>query len=217
MQGAVAPFPCFRPVMSCYLRQLARTRGGGLSPISCSKPMAYAKTAGGGLWPHACFSPVIYRRSASVGWAKARSAAPTHRRNKANGLNVATPITLRKPTHHDAASTRNVSAGHTWSNPRSRLSQSSGLLRVALVQSQRGHECRRPAGRNVGALFMSEDGLHRLRPGRSRCAAGLVAAYEQAAVVNPSRHTHWLSPECSDANDPTGHGSLAIDTPDCWP
>jgi hypothetical protein len=30
---------------------------------------------------------------------------------------------------------------------------------------------------------MSEDGLHRLRPDRSRRAAGLVAAYEQAAVV----------------------------------
>jgi hypothetical protein len=30
---------------------------------------------------------------------------------------------------------------------------------------------------------MSEDGLHGLRPDRSRCAAGLVAAYEPAAVV----------------------------------
>jgi hypothetical protein len=36
---------------------------------------------------------------------------------------------------------------------------------------------------------MSQDGLHGLRPGRSRCAAGLVAAYEQAAVVNRRRET----------------------------
>jgi hypothetical protein len=61
-------------------------------------------------------------------------------------------------------------------------------LRVALVQSQRGHECRRAAGRNAGALFMSEDGLHGLRPDRSRCAAGLVASYEQAAVVIGPAH-----------------------------
>jgi hypothetical protein len=63
------------------------------------------------------------------------------------------------------------------------VSQSSGLLRLSLVQSQRGHEWRRAAGRNAGALFMSEDGLHGLRPDRSRCAAGLVTAYEQAAVI----------------------------------
>jgi hypothetical protein len=51
------------------------------------------------------------------------------------------------------------------------------------VQSQRDHERRLAAGRNAGAVFMSEDGLHGLRPGRSRCAAGLVAAYKPAAVV----------------------------------
>jgi hypothetical protein len=63
------------------------------------------------------------------------------------------------------------------------VSQSSGLLRLSLVQSQRGHEWRRAAGRNAGALSMSEDGLHGLRPDRSQCAAGLVAAYEQAAGI----------------------------------
>jgi hypothetical protein len=121
---------------------------------------------------------------ASVGWAKARSAMPTRRRKK-RGLNVVTPMTFwEKPTHYDPAPTRDISAGHARSNPRSRLSQSSGLLRVSLVQSQRGHECRRATGRNAGAVSMSQDGLHGLRPGRSRCAAGLVAAYEQAAVVN---------------------------------
>jgi hypothetical protein len=31
---------------------------------------------------------------------------------------------------------------------------------------------------------MSLDGLHGLRPDRSRCAAGLVAAYEQAADLD---------------------------------
>jgi hypothetical protein len=52
-----------------------------------------------------------------------------------------------------------------------------------MVQSQRGHERRRAAGRNAGALFMSQDGLHGLRADRSRCAAKLVAGYEPAAVV----------------------------------
>src|SRR5262249_46485939 len=89
-----------------------------------------------------------------------------------------------KIARHDAWSTRDISAGDSRAHPRPRLPQSSGLLRVALVQSQRGHECRRDAGRNAAALFMSQDGLHGLRPSRSRCAAGLVAAHEQAAVVN---------------------------------
>src|SRR5436190_22164713 len=48
-----------------------------------------------------------------------------------------------------------------------------------MVQSQRTHQCRLAAGRNAGALSMSADGLHGLRADRSRCAAGLVAAYEQ--------------------------------------
>jgi|SRR5262249_51716679 len=52
-----------------------------------------------------------------------------------------------------------------------------------MVPPQRGHECRRPAGRNAAALFMSQDGLHGLRLGWSRRAAGLVAAYEPTAVV----------------------------------
>ncbi len=52
-----------------------------------------------------------------------------------------------------------------------------------MVPSQRGHECRWAAGRDAGALFMSKDGLHGLRADRSRCAAGLVAAHEPAAVV----------------------------------
>ena len=51
------------------------------------------------------------------------------------------------------------------------------------MQSRRGHERRPAAGRNAGAVFTSEDGLHGLRPDRSRCAAGLVAAYESAAGV----------------------------------
>jgi len=61
---------------------------------------------------------------------------------------------------------------------------SHGAGRVSMVQSQRGHECRRPAGGNAGAVFMSQDGLHGLRADRSRCTAGLVAAYGQAAVVS---------------------------------
>jgi hypothetical protein len=64
-----------------------------------------------------------------------------------------------------------------------------------MVQSQRGRECRRRAGRNAGAVFMSEDGLHGLRPGRSRCAAGLVAGYEPAAVViRPLRGSSHAKP-----------------------
>ena len=120
--------------------------------------------------------------SASVGWAKARSVVPRDRGNISNGLKCRTLIA--------SASTRDMSAGHCRSNLRSRLSQSSGLLRVSLVQSQRGHECRCAARRNAGALFMSEDGLRGLRPDRSRCAARLVAAYGQAAVViGPLRRT----------------------------
>jgi hypothetical protein len=99
-------------------------------------------------------------------------------------------------THHDPASTRDISTGYARSNPRSRLSQSSGLLRVSLVQSQRRHECRRLAGRNAGAVFVSQNGLHGLRPDRSRCAAGLVAAYEQAAVViRPLRGSSHAKPD----------------------
>src|SRR5262245_29943477 len=94
----------------------------------------------------------------------------------------------------DPASTRDISAGHARSNSRSRLSQSSGLLRVAMVQSQRAHEGRLVAGRNAGAVFVSQDGLHGLRPGRSRCAAGLVASYEEAAVViRPLRRTSLVA------------------------
>jgi hypothetical protein len=46
-----------------------------------------------------------------------------------------------------------------------------------LVPSQRGHECRPAPGRNAGAIFMSEDGVHALRLGAGRCAARLVTAY----------------------------------------
>jgi hypothetical protein len=130
-------------------------------------------------------------------------------------------------THHDAAQTRDISADHARSNPSSRLSESFGLLRVSLVQSQRGHECRRPAGRNAGALFMSQDGLHGLRPDRSRGAAGLVAAHEQAAVViRPLRRTsplrlrvqtgrHLLVPSSS-ASDPQRTGSKSRSAAVSW-
>jgi hypothetical protein len=112
-----------------------------------------------------------------------------------DGLSAAKPIAVPgNDVCHDPSSTRDISAGHSRANPRPWLSQSSGLLRVALVQSRRGHECRRLAGRNAGALFMSEDGLHRLRPDWSRRAAGLVAAYEQAAVVIGRLHRTFTCP-----------------------
>jgi len=88
-----------------------------------------------------------------------------------------------KIARHDAPSTRDISAGDSWSHPRPRLPQPSRLLSVRMVPPQRGHECRRAAGRNAGAVFMSEDGMHGVRPGRRRRAAGLVAGYEQAAVL----------------------------------
>jgi transposase len=53
-------------------------------------------------------------------------------------------------------------------------------LKVGMVGTVR---YRLAAGRHVGTLLMSEDGLHGLRADRSRGAAGLVAAYERTAVV----------------------------------
>jgi hypothetical protein len=44
-----------------------------------------------------------------------------------------------------------------------------------LISSERFEDSANPQTR-----FSNEDGLHRLRVDRSRCAAGLVAAYEQA-------------------------------------
>jgi hypothetical protein len=121
---------------------------------------------------------------ASVGWARRVAPCPRAPRNVVNGLNVAAPIASpRNRAHYDSATTRDVSAGDARSNPWPRLSQSSRLLRVRMVQSQRRHERRLDAGRNAGAVFMSKDGLHGLRADRSRCTAELVAAYEQAAVV----------------------------------
>src|SRR5262249_19539042 len=52
-----------------------------------------------------------------------------------------------------------------------------------MVPPQRGPEFRRTGGRNAASLFMSQEGLHGLRLGWSRRAAGLVAAYEPTAVV----------------------------------
>jgi hypothetical protein len=46
---------------------------------------------------------------------------------------------------------------------------------------------------------MSQDGLHGLRADWSRCAAGLVGAYEQAAVrvlVRPPNHIKHLAKGC---------------------
>jgi len=124
--------------------------------------------------PHGALSYTLVTRAIDV-------ALRPHRRAGAKGE---FGTECRKAAHHDPASTRDISAGHSRSNPRPGLSQSLGLLRVSMVQSQRGHECRRPAGGNAGAVFMSQDGLHGLRADRSRCTAGLVAAYGQAAVVS---------------------------------
>jgi hypothetical protein len=64
-----------------------------------------------------------------------------------------------------------------------------------LVQPQRNHECRLAPGRDPGAVLMSEDGLHGMRADRSRCAAGLVAGYEPAAVViRPLRGSSHAKP-----------------------
>jgi hypothetical protein len=46
---------------------------------------------------------------------------------------------------------------------------------------------------------MSQDGLHGLRPGRSRCSAGLVAAYERAILLTSSQVESPLMEESSNA------------------
>jgi hypothetical protein len=90
--------------------------------------------------------------------------------------------------------TPDISAGDAWPHPRPRLSQPCGLLPVRMVQPQRSHQCRLAARRRAGALFMSADGLYRLRPDRSRCAAGLVAAHERTAVVTGFCHAAFAVP-----------------------
>src|SRR5262249_30395729 len=67
---------------------------------------------------------------------------------------------------------------------RSELRRINGPARCGDGRPARIHHALRvPTRSNAGAVFMSQDGLHLVRPDRSRCAAGLVAAYEQAAAV----------------------------------
>jgi hypothetical protein len=69
------------------------------------------------------------------------------------------------------------------SHSRSRLSQSSHLLRVGLVQPQRSYECRLAARPDASAIFVFLDGLYGLRIDRRGRAAGLVAAYESGTIL----------------------------------
>ena len=124
------------------------------------------------------------RRVGKGAWRRAHAS-----QERMNRLNVATLIaSRRKPPHDDRVNARHF---------RRSLSVRSAVTAVvifwstaSLVQSKSGHECRRPAGRNAGAVFVSQDGLHGLQPHGSRCAAPLVAAYDQAAVViGPLRTT----------------------------
>src|SRR5262249_27107094 len=91
---------------------------------------------------------------------------------------------------YESPPARDISAGDARPNPRPRLPQPSRLLRVAVVQSQRRDEWRRPAGRPAGARAMPAHGLHGLRPDRRRRAPGLVGAYQQAAALSPTWRAH---------------------------
>jgi len=137
---------------------------------------------------------------------------------------VASGVTLEE-LHQLALSAATESSQPPSSGKRNVYQRSRDVRNYVFARANGKCEgCSSPAPfvRSDGTPYLEPHHLRRLSDGGPDhpahvIALGLVAAHERAAVVNPSRHTHWLSPECSDANDPTGHGSLAIDTPDCWP
>jgi hypothetical protein len=77
---------------------------------------------------------------------------------------------------------------HRWPTPRLSIS--------SICDRWHGEYCARS-----GAVFMSEDGLHGLRPDRSRCAAGLVAAHETGGRRN---RTFAQELTCRAESDPAG-------------
>ena len=61
LQGQVASFPCFGPVLPCYRGAPNYPNGRRAAPVSCVPLVAYGQITGAGLCPVSCFYPVIYR------------------------------------------------------------------------------------------------------------------------------------------------------------
>ena len=98
LQGQVASFPCFGPVLPCYCRPAGAAPAGRGAPVSSFPPVAYGQITGAGLCPVACFSPVIYRdlqanrfgsaRSSACACSRALSNRPSRRRINAPGSRI---------------------------------------------------------------------------------------------------------------------------------
>src|SRR5260370_35110444 len=84
-----------------------------------------------------CFFTGIYREGGPSEW-ESRRAGRSRRRATCGPQSRSELLTF---THYDTSPTRDISAGNARSHPRPRLSESSRLLHVRVVPSQRRTHC----------------------------------------------------------------------------